>query len=142
MTMIRNALAAGAVMASALIIPATMPTSSAVAGTVTVTTPAGASSVLKPCREHKDPERCRARREYRREHGRHHRHEHGREERRRHEGMNEYKGERRREGMSEYKGERRREGMSERTGTGRGAGVGGDISDSVGGSGTGRGVNN
>ncbi|MEU4541431.1 hypothetical protein AB0G15_42035, partial [Streptosporangium sp. NPDC023825] len=104
MTMIRNALAAGAMMASALIVPMAMPASSATAGTVAVTTPADATSVLKPCREHKNPDRCRARREYRREYQR----ERGREDRR--ERGREYRGERRREGMSE----RRREGMSER----------------------------
>ncbi|MBB2913277.1 hypothetical protein FHS43_004575 [Streptosporangium becharense] len=63
MPTIRNALAAGTMMASALVIPMTMPGAFA-ADSAAVT--ASASPVLtsaeKPCRQHKNPERCRARR--------------------------------------------------------------------------------
>ncbi|WP_344918871.1 hypothetical protein, partial [Streptosporangium oxazolinicum] len=70
MTKIRNALAAGAVMASALVVPAAMSTSFAAADTLAMTTPTTLTFLLKPCSEHKNPDRCRARRELRREYRR------------------------------------------------------------------------
>ncbi|MGJ6964601.1 hypothetical protein ACSDR0_22065 [Streptosporangium sp. G11] len=109
MTKIRNALAAGVMTASALIVPAAISVSSATADTVATTAPSTLTSVLKPCRKHKNPDRCRARRG--------HRHGYGRHERGRHD-------------------------YGRRGGEGRGVGVGGGISDDLGGRGTGRGIDN
>ncbi|MEU7892956.1 hypothetical protein AB0B45_08820 [Nonomuraea sp. NPDC049152] len=68
MSKIRNALAAGAMGASALIVPVTMPAQLAnaepVAGTVSVT--AVLASSAAPCDSRKNPAKCRAR------HGNHH----------------------------------------------------------------------
>ncbi|ACZ88505.1 hypothetical protein [Streptosporangium roseum] len=60
---IRNALAAGTMVASALIAPVTMPAQSAGAeSTARSTSTSHLTSVQKPCSEHKHPAKCRARR--------------------------------------------------------------------------------
>lgn len=64
MIKVRNALAAGTMMAAALIAPMTTPTAFAVADTT-----ATLSSLQKPCSEYKNPQRCR---EERRRHHRDH----------------------------------------------------------------------
>ncbi|MFF5208387.1 hypothetical protein [Streptosporangium sp. NPDC000396] len=64
MIKVRNALAAGAMVASALIVPMTTPAQAADTGTVAgiTSTTSVPTSVQKPCRLHKNPARCRARR--------------------------------------------------------------------------------
>ncbi|OUC91065.1 hypothetical protein [Streptosporangium minutum] len=60
---IRNALAAGTMVASALIAPVTMPAQSAGAeSTARSTSASHLTSVQKPCSKHKHPAKCRARR--------------------------------------------------------------------------------
>jgi hypothetical protein len=59
---IRNALAAGTMVASALIAPVTMPAQSAGAeSTARSTSASHLTSVQKPCSQHKHPAKCRAR---------------------------------------------------------------------------------
>jgi hypothetical protein len=58
---VRSALGTGMMLASVLIAPVTIPAPSA-AGAETVFTPSTVTSVQKPCRRHKNPARCRARR--------------------------------------------------------------------------------
>ncbi|GAA0819872.1 hypothetical protein ACFQVD_00175 [Streptosporangium amethystogenes subsp. fukuiense] len=62
MTKVRNALVAGAMTASALLAPMTTPAPSAVADTAASNASPTLGSAQKPCREHRHPERCRARR--------------------------------------------------------------------------------
>ncbi|MFI6455524.1 hypothetical protein ACIBF6_28650 [Streptosporangium amethystogenes] len=69
MIKVRNALAAGTMAASALVAPVMTPAPSAVADTVASNTPTTLGSVQKPCRKHKNPERCRARRGHSGGHG-------------------------------------------------------------------------
>ncbi|MFD8533131.1 hypothetical protein ACFV0L_37555 [Streptosporangium canum] len=60
---IRNALAAGTMVASALIAPVTMPAQSAGAeSTARSTSASHLTSAQKPCSQHKHPAKCRARR--------------------------------------------------------------------------------
>jgi hypothetical protein len=61
MIKLKNALAAGAMVASALIVPATMPAQFADADAVAGTTSSAFTAVAKPCSRHRNPERCRAR---------------------------------------------------------------------------------
>ncbi|WP_030925660.1 hypothetical protein [Streptosporangium amethystogenes] len=61
MIKVRNALAAGTMAASALVAPMTTPAPSAVADTVASNTSTTLRSAQKPCRKHRNPERCRAR---------------------------------------------------------------------------------
>lgn len=59
---IRNALAAGTMVASALIAPVTMPAQSAGAeSTARSTSASHLTTVQKPCSKHKNPAKCRAR---------------------------------------------------------------------------------
>ncbi|WP_162641308.1 hypothetical protein [Streptosporangium sp. 'caverna'] len=64
MIKVRNALAAGTMVASALIAPVTMPAQFASADTVarTTSTTSTFTALQKPCRKHKNPDRCRLRR--------------------------------------------------------------------------------
>ncbi|MFC7644946.1 hypothetical protein ACFQX6_32975 [Streptosporangium lutulentum] len=64
MIKVRNALAAGTMVASALIAPVTMPASFASADTVarTTSTTSTLTALQKPCSKHKNPDRCRQRR--------------------------------------------------------------------------------
>lgn len=62
MTKVRNALAAGAMTASALLAPMMTPAPSAVADTAASNASPTLGSAQQPCREHRHPERCRARR--------------------------------------------------------------------------------
>jgi hypothetical protein len=58
---VRNALGAGVMLASILIAPAMVATPAAAAAE-TVSISSTLTSVQKPCRKHKNPARCRARR--------------------------------------------------------------------------------
>ncbi|MEV4382055.1 hypothetical protein [Streptosporangium sp. NPDC049644] len=69
MTKVRNALAAGAMTASALLAPMMTPAPSAVADTAASNASPTLGSAQKPCREHRHPERCRARRGHHGDHG-------------------------------------------------------------------------
>jgi hypothetical protein len=64
MIKVRNALAAGTMVASALIAPVTMPAQFASADTVarTTSTTSTFTALQKPCSKHKNPDRCRQRR--------------------------------------------------------------------------------
>src|SRR5690349_21090942 len=63
MSKVRNALAAGAMVASALVVPVTMPAQSASAGTPTqASSGTNTALVQRPCRNANNPDRCRARR--------------------------------------------------------------------------------
>jgi hypothetical protein len=58
---VRNALGTGIMLASILVAPVTIP-APAVAASETLSTPSTLTSVQKPCRKHRHPARCRARR--------------------------------------------------------------------------------
>lgn len=63
MSKIRSALAAGAMVASALVVPVTMPAQAAVAGTPTQASSGMTTALLQgPCRNANNPQRCRDRR--------------------------------------------------------------------------------
>lgn len=96
MIKVRNALAAGTMMAAALIAPMTTPTAFAVADTTTTLT-----SVQKPCSEYKNPQKCR---EWRKKHHKKHHKDHWKHDHWDHKNHKNHKDHKNDGGMSENTG--------------------------------------